>query len=122
MRRLTAFLHRWQDLLFWLPLTVVVAYLAYLVIPAIDPRSGLDGWGDLFASLMAGVRGVLATIAAWACKSLYWHEPDAAEEARWRDLIAQDAVHGVAWRGFAAQSLDRLEFAAWLAFWCWVLF
>ncbi|HZX79876.1 MAG TPA: hypothetical protein VFE72_02845 [Lysobacter sp.] len=104
-------LKKWQDVLFWLPLTALVAIAAYQVIPLIDPRAGIDGWGDLFATLVAGIKGVLATIAAWRCKAKYWFEPGPADEAAWR---ARNA--------YGVQILDRLEFAAWLAFWSWVLF
>jgi hypothetical protein len=130
-------LSKWQDY-GWLILLLVVAYLAYRIIPAIDPRSGIDGWGDLFAALVQAVKGVMATLLAWLCKNLYWWEPGTAEESRWHDAIEADQKNN--WHSLTDNTTgplpgtlsaraalilvvkDRIEWLAWLVFWAWVFF
>lgn len=120
----------------WLIALLVLAYIAYRVIPAIDPRSGIDGFGDLFAALVLAVKGVMATILAWACKSLYWWEPSDARDVRWHDTVEntepeddaqwsremQAAAHATVRRAQWLIVKDRVEYLAWLAFWLFVLF
>ena len=111
----------------WLLGLLVLAYVAYRVIPAIDPRSGIDGFGDLFAALVLAAKGVMCAILAWLCKRLYWWEPTDEQDANWHRVIDTDAsiggsspmaVRRAQWLIIA----DRLEYAAWLAFWLFVLF
>lgn len=102
----------------WLLGLLVLAYIAYRVIPAIDPRSGIDGFGDLFAALVLAVKGVMATILAWACKSLYWWEPEDSTDAAWHVEYAQTGERNI----LTIIIKDRAEYALWLAFWLFVLF
>ncbi len=125
---------RWQDLA-WLAVLLVLSYLAYRIIPAIDPRSGIDGFGDLFNALVMGVKGVGATILAWLCKQLYWWEPDTTIDRRWHDLMEhgyypEDDIGAVPptpnresqkW-AMRLIIMDRLEYLAWLAIWLFVFF
>lgn len=120
----------------WLIALLVLAYIAYRVIPAIDPRSGIDGFGDLFAALVLAVKGVMATILAWACKSLYWWEPTDERDAGWHDVVEhtqpeqerrfdpaiQANAHATVRRAQWLIVKDRVEYLAWLAFWLFVLF
>lgn len=118
-------LKRWQDLFVWLPVLLVLTYGAYRVIPAIDPRSGIDGWGDLFAGLIAAVKGVGVTVLAWLCKKLYWWEPSDATEDSWHRMLEVGyPITMPVWKRpeFALILKDRLELLAWLAFWSWVVF
>lgn len=114
------FIKRWQDAA-WLVVLLILAYLAYRIIPAIDPRAGIDGFGDLFNALLMGVKGVASTIMAYLCKRLYWWEPSEERECRWHDEISSN---NTTVRRAAATSiiLDRLEYIAWLAFWLFVFF
>lgn len=111
----------------WLIGLLLLAYLAYRIIPAIDPRSGIDGFGDLFAALVLAVKGVMATILAWLCKSLYFWEPTKAQDANWHATVeGKSDIGGPSpMEVRRAQWLivtDRLEYVAWLAFWLFVLF
>lgn len=124
------FLKRWQDMA-WLLVLGVLAYLAWRIIPAIDPRSGIDGFGDLFNALIMGIKGVMATILAWLCKQLYWYEPDGLVDRRWHETVelpAQPPADGALpsstrrrWV-FALIVKDRAEYLIWLAFWAFVFF
>lgn len=113
------FIKRWQDAA-WLIVLLILAYLAYRIIPAIDPRSGIDGFGDLFNALVMGVKGVATTIMAYLCKRLYWWEPSEEREREWHDRLALGNNPGRT--ALTAIILDRLEYAAWLAFWLFVFF
>lgn len=113
----TSILRKLQDF-GWLIALLVLAYIAYRVIPAIDPRSGIDGFGDLFAALVLAVKGVMATILAWACKSLYWWEPADAVDAQWHADYERTGQREL----LTLIIKDRVEYAAWLAFWLFVLF
>lgn len=120
----------------WLLILLVLAYAAYRIIPAIDPRSGIDGFGDLFAALVLAVKGVMATILAWLCKALYWWEPSDARDVRWHDVVehtqpeeqrrfmreAQDHAAAIVKQAQWLIVKDRVEYIAWLAFWLFVLF
>jgi len=114
---LTSIIRKLQDF-GWLITLLVLAYIAYRVIPAIDPRSGIDGFGDLFAALVLAVKGVMATILAWACKSLYWWEPSDATDLRWHETYE---LRGGSYY-LTLIIKDRVEYLAWLAFWLFVLF
>lgn len=123
IRRLFARLSAWQDLIVWLPILVIATYFAYRVIPAIDPRAGIDGWGDLFAALVAAIKGIMATILAWLCKRLYWSEPEQDKERQWHDLIERTNTSRGDYRaGLTLIVADRVEYLAWLAIWLCVLF
>lgn len=114
-------LKRWEDLVVWLPVAAVATYIGYLLIPVIDPRAGIDGWGDLWAALIAGFKGVLATFAAWRCKAVYGHDPtDDDEAALFALTLSPDPRRALT--ALATRLLDRLELAAWLALWVSLLF
>lgn len=71
---------RWQEPLFWLPAALLLLVCAYYVLPQIDPRAGIDGFGGLFAALLTAFNALLAGFLAWLLRSLYFLElPDAAE-------------------------------------------
>ena len=74
MNRIVAFLGRWRDLLFWLPAVLVVLTIAYYAIPAIDPRSGIDGFGEVWAALVVAFKAMLAGVIAWLMQHFYFRE------------------------------------------------
>ncbi len=121
MTRLIAFLRRWQEPTFWLPAAFVLLVAAYYVLPQIDPRSGIDGFGALFASLLTAFNALLAGFLAWLLRTLYHRELTDADEAELLDHAAgieRGADH--ARIGSGPQSWPALVFLigdriAWLA-------
>lgn len=114
----TQFLSRWQEY-GWLIVVLALAIAAYYIIPAIDPRSGIDGWGDLFHALVNVFKGVLAVCLAWLCKAHFWHELEHKDE----DKLIETMTYGGRYRvSLTIHLLDRLGWLFWLAFWSWVLF
>lgn len=62
------FFRRNQTILFLLPATIVLMQLAWIMLNALDPRIGVEGFGDLFGYLLNGARAVLIVFSAWWIK------------------------------------------------------
>ena len=69
--RLRNWIGRWQEPVVWLPLVLLVALVAFYLIPAIDPTAGMDGWGTLWAMLPVCVGIMLAGFFAWLLRRTY---------------------------------------------------
>lgn len=80
MSRIRAFAARWQELLVWLPLALVIIVGAFYAIPRLDPRSGVDGFGELWAALVIAFKALLAAFVAWLCQRTYMRELDDEDE------------------------------------------
>lgn len=113
MDKIRSFFSRWQDGVIWLPIAILLVVLATWLLPALDPRAGVDGPGFLQGFAILLMKGVLITFLAWMCKRTYT-----------RDLT--DEVEGEAW-DLAGNGnpwpllIDRLEWAAWLLLWYVIL-
>lgn len=108
--------HNYQELV-WLALIALVLYGVFLVMPYIDPRSGIDGFGDMFQVGLVAFKGMAAAFLAWFCKRLYWSDLSREKEER---LI--DALESGNLRAGYILILDRLETLAWLVFWLFLFF
>jgi hypothetical protein len=119
MSALKAFLARWQELVFWLPLAILLAVAALAGVRYIDPRAGADA-GELFAIASLVVRAVLVMAFAWLCKHLYLLDYDDATDTKLHITAGHEGPHA----GAARWSLikDRVEWAFLLLFWGWLLF
>lgn len=80
---------RWRE--FWrrnnvlfvmLPLLLIFAVLSYAVLQALDPRIGVEGFGDLFGYLINGVRAALIIFTAFWMKKWLWFDLHAKTELR----------------------------------------
>lgn len=123
-KRALSFLGRWQEPFFWLPAILAAMIAAWYVIPILDPRSGIDGFGPIWGQLLVAVAVVLSGFFAWALRMLYSLELDDDGE---RELIDHAAGiertpdgtrigHGPeSWPAVVILIMDR---AQWLAlFW-----
>lgn len=81
---LRAFVSRWQEPVFWLPAAFALLIGAYYLLPQIDPRAGIDGFGGLWASGITAFNVVLAGFLAWLLRTLYFRELTDADE---RELL-----------------------------------
>lgn len=70
--RVKEFFRRNQTILFLLPATIVLMQLAWIMLNALDPRIGVEGFGDLFGYLLNGTRAVLIVFTAWWIKRWCW--------------------------------------------------
>jgi hypothetical protein len=104
----------------WIAIVIAsgLLILAFKIIPTLDARSGIDGFGDLYFALMMVVKGLLAVSLAWACKAHFWYEIENGDEYRCARLIEDD----VSWGALVTIAIDRLSWVAWLGWWSWVIF
>lgn len=70
LSRLLAFIKNWQEWIAWLPVAVVTLMAVFYIIPAISPRSGIDGFGSLFTLAVQVVKFIVAVSMAYLIK---WH-------------------------------------------------
>lgn len=106
------FWRRNQTVLMWLPIAVLVAHLVYIVLSALDPRIGVEGFGDLFGYVLNGVRAVLIVFIAWLIKKHCWFDLHADTELRLFERVRDNgdrAALKLIWK-------DRVEWIAALAF------
>ena len=100
MNALRRFLHDFQELAFWLPLLVAITLAAFFVLPAIDPRSGIDGLADLYHALVNTVKLTMAAFGAWLLQRLYFRDLSASEEQQLLDAerAGDRNARAVIWR------------------------
>lgn len=84
IKGILSFFGRWQEPLFWLPTILAALLAAWHVIPILDPRSGIDGFGPIWGQLLVALAVILSGFFTWVLRMLYSLElTDAAE----RELI-----------------------------------
>jgi hypothetical protein len=71
MNRLARWVDRWQELAVWLPAALAIMIVAYLTLPYIDPRAGIDGWGNLWGQMHVAVGVMLAGFFTWLLRRTY---------------------------------------------------
>lgn len=121
---LQRFVSRWQEPLAWLPAIFATLLIAYYLLPALDPRSGIDGFGGIWGQLVVAFGVMMAGFFTWALRTLYFNEFSDRDERELIDHAAgierasdgQRLGHGPqSWPAVYILILDR---AAWLAtFW-----
>lgn len=104
MGRIRRFLHDYQELAGWLPLLVVLTLAAFYLLPAIDPRSGIDGLADLFHALVNTVKLTMAAFGAWLLQRMYFRDLSRTEED---ELLERDRAGD--WNARAVIWRNRLE-------------
>jgi len=62
----------YQELLVWTPPLLVGILIAFKILPQLDPRSGLDGFGQLFAMMINAAGGIMVVFSAWLTKRTYF--------------------------------------------------
>lgn len=87
-----------------LPLLLVFAFVTYAGLRAIDPRIGVEGWGDLFGYLINGVRAALIIFTAFWMKKWLWFDLHDKTELEMFEAMKTGArwPHMILWR-------DRVE-------------
>lgn len=101
--------------LLWLPITLCVVLGLYVVLRALDPRIGIEGFGDLFGYALNAVRAVGVVGLAWITKrNLFFDLHDKTE----LDLFGESKS---SWHVQAIIVRDRLEWIFLLVFFAWML-
>lgn len=87
--RLGEFLHQWQELVFWKPLLIVLLLVLFYALPRLDPRTGIDGFGDVFHLVIQLLVLAVAAFCAWLFKRTYLRVLEDDEERKlfdaWRN-------------------------------------
>lgn len=110
-RRLWEFWRRNQIILLQLPVMVFFLFATYIGLKSIDPRIGVEGFGDIFGYLLNGVRITLIIFTAWWIKKWCWFDLHDRTELELFDLrkTGNRDAHWIVWT-------DRIEWIAVLAF------
>jgi len=61
----------WQEPLIWLPLLLLLLWLADWLLPQIDPDAGIDGPGFLYGLVQAMIAFAVAGFVAWIAQRTY---------------------------------------------------
>jgi hypothetical protein len=113
---------RWQELVLWLPSIFCVLLVAHYLLPALDPRSGVDGFGSVWGQLVVSFGVMLAGFFTWVLRTLYSYELTDKDE---RELIDHAAgidraanserigAGPMSWPAFWILALDKVQ-------WCFV--
>lgn len=113
--RAKAFVHEWQEVAVSGPAALLLLVLAYYTIPAVDPRAGIDGFGDLYATLLGVIKGIVVCFSAWWSKRTYLMDLSKEDETWLLNRSAQAPL------ALGVMVVDRLTWAGWLLFWWWVI-
>lgn len=137
------FIKQWREYV-WILILLALCYAAWKLIPSIDPRAGMDGFGDGFNTLLNAAKGIGAVALAYACKAFFTTDltetqeqgltedlgagPDTPDghnlEGNYDVLSRLEIERAVAKRERARLILfaDRMGWVLWLAFWFLVFF
>jgi hypothetical protein len=69
----------YQEVVYWLPPAILLVFGCFWLFPQLDPRSGIDGFGQLYAMLVNLVGGIMVCFSAWLSKRAYfgvWSDED----------------------------------------------
>lgn len=121
--RIKRLLADYQEIIFWMPPAIALVFLTFWLFPQIDPRAGIDGFGQLHAMLVNVVGGIMVCFSAWLTKRNYlgtFSREDMQQLnyfllSREVDLKDKLALLGT-------RVLDALEWILCFAFWSWVVF
>lgn len=97
-----------------LPLMVAWLFVSYAVLKSIDPRIGVEGFGDIFGYLLNGIRACFIIFTAfWVKKWMFFDLHDKTELALFLDMREGDRM------AFWIVVRDRAEWAVLLFFATW---
>lgn len=109
------FWRRNQVLLLQLPLMIAFLFATYIALKSIDPRIGVEGFGDIFGYLLNGVRVSLILFTAWWMKKWMWFDlHDRTELELFKEM--REGYEEAAWLAFWIVVKDRFEWVVALAF------
>lgn len=94
-----------------LPLMLAWLFLTYVVLKSIDPRIGVEGFGDIFGYALMGVRIVFIVFTVfWVKKWMLFDLYDKTELELFKEMRAGN------WMSFWIVLKDRVEWAVLLYF------
>ena len=113
----------YQEVLFWMPPAIALVFLAFHYFPQIDPRSGIDGLGQMFAMLVNVTGGIMVCFSAWLSKRAYFGMWSDEDQKQLRAFMVSKAMFpSDKYALLAAQLADQFEWILCFAFWYIVVF
>lgn len=112
--RFGEFLHQWQEPVVWVPVLVGLLLFLFYALPRLDPRTGIDGFGDVFHLLIRVLVLAVSAFCAWLFKRTYLRVLDEDVE---RELF-DDWRRGDR-RALLSLIFDRCEWAVLLCAFIW---
>lgn len=88
-------------------IATIAMYGVYMIVPRIDPRSGVDVWGSFAAIWPVLVAALLAGTVAWTLHAAFFHPLLDSDEEK----LADRAITLNSWTAVALLALD---YAKWL--------
>jgi hypothetical protein len=109
--RAKEFWKRNQIIIIHMPITLAALFGCYVVLKSLDPRIGVEGFGDVFGYLLNAVRATLIIYTAWWMKKwLFFDLHDQTEIDLYAKVLANEAG------AFKAKLIDRGEWIVALSF------
>jgi hypothetical protein len=109
--RAKEFWKRNQIIFIHFPIMMAGLFGCYIALKALDPRIGVEGFGDLFGYLLNGVRATFIIFTAWWMKKwMFFDLHDDTELELWKKTF--EGSPGA----LAARWQDRFEWVVCLAF------
>lgn len=113
----------YQEILVWLPPALLALFITFKLIPILDPRSGIDGFGQLYAMLLNIVGGILVCFSAWLTKRCYLGVTSDEDVLQLQTFLVNDKIDTPTKRVLlGVKALDLLEWILCVWFWGWVIF
>jgi Ni,Fe-hydrogenase I cytochrome b subunit len=69
--RFGEFLHQWQEPVVWVPLLIGLLLILFYALPRLDPRTGIDGFGDTFHLVIRALVLAVTVFSVWLIKKTY---------------------------------------------------
>ncbi len=121
--RVSQLLKDYQEIVFWMPPAIGMVFFTFWLFPQLDPRSGIDGFGQMHAMLVNLVGGIMVCFSAWLTKRNYlWvftHE-DAVQLNTF--LLSRDISSGEKRALLYTRLLDMGGWILCFVFWYLVIF
>ncbi len=121
--RLKQIIKTYQEIVVWMPPAILAVFLALHYFPQIDPRSGIDGLGQLFAMLVNVVGGIIVCFSAWLTKRAYLGAMSDEDILQLQTFLVNDRIDVTTKRTLIMVRLQNLlEWILCFAFWYLVVF
>jgi len=123
LRRIKQLLSTYQEVVVWMPLALLAIAIAFKLIPEIDPRSGIDGFGQMFAMLVNVAGGIVVCFSAWLTKRCYLGTTSDEDVLQIQLFLISDKIDDTTRRTLLmVKATDLVEWVLCFAFWSWVVF
>ena len=123
LARLKALAAEYQEIVFWMPPALLLVFGTFHLFPIIDPRSGIDGFGQLHAVLVNVVSGIVICFSAWLTKRNYLGMVSREDQQQWNAFLGSSSLTPADRNALLlARAVDLGEWVLCFGFWYIVVF